>query len=265
MAIRSRAFTLIELLVVVAIIALLISILMPGLSRAREQAKQTVCLANQKTLAVAVLQYAHENKDAIVGSYTDARSWVDWPIGTNGAYLSQFQAQNQTTVDAEIRGIERGLLFRYTIQVEVYRCPSDRRNVGPRPENGGIAYRTYSMTNFLNGDQAFETTIGGGSIRVLRRLTQLRRPADSVAFVEESDPRGFNINSWVLWLNQDRWIDPLTVWHYNKGTIGFADGHAIVHTWVDPRTIHMSEQQIFDAEAQNNEDFRYLRTRWNPQ
>jgi prepilin-type N-terminal cleavage/methylation domain-containing protein/prepilin-type processing-associated H-X9-DG protein len=260
---RRRAFTLIELLVVVAIIAVLMAVLLPALGQAREQAKQIVCLANQKTIAMAVQQYAHENSDAIVGSYNDRQGWVDWPLRPNGTYMTQAEAQSQTNSDGEIRGIERGLLFRYTLKKEIYHCPSDRRNT-PRPESGTVAWRTYSMTNFLNGDQAFENSVGG-TLRVLRRLSQLRRPSDSFAFVEESDPRGFNINSWVFWLNQERWIDPLTVWHYNKGTIGYADGHAVVHQWLDRRTLRMSREQTFDTDATNNPDFRFLRAQWNPQ
>jgi len=57
---KSRAFTLIELLVVVAIIALLISILLPSLSRARELSKRTVCAANLSDKAKALYIYAQD-------------------------------------------------------------------------------------------------------------------------------------------------------------------------------------------------------------
>jgi prepilin-type N-terminal cleavage/methylation domain-containing protein/prepilin-type processing-associated H-X9-DG protein len=58
-----HAFTLIELLVVVAIIALLISILLPSLQRARDQAKTAVCLSNGKQFALSVLYYAEDRND----------------------------------------------------------------------------------------------------------------------------------------------------------------------------------------------------------
>ena len=60
------AFTLIELLVVVAIIALLISILLPSLRRAREQAKKTVCLTNCKALVNACSTYSSESKKGYI-------------------------------------------------------------------------------------------------------------------------------------------------------------------------------------------------------
>jgi prepilin-type N-terminal cleavage/methylation domain-containing protein len=59
---RNAGFTLIELLVVVAIIALLLSILLPSLAGAREQGKKAKCLANLKNLGSAMYQYANDDK-----------------------------------------------------------------------------------------------------------------------------------------------------------------------------------------------------------
>jgi prepilin-type N-terminal cleavage/methylation domain-containing protein len=63
---NARGFTLIELLVVVAIIALLISILLPAMNGARAQSKQVYCLANMNALGKAAQLYAQANKDYLV-------------------------------------------------------------------------------------------------------------------------------------------------------------------------------------------------------
>ena len=85
-----RGFTLIELLVVVAIIALLISILLPSLDQAREQARRVVCASQMRQIALGATTYAIENTGYLPGSET-SRTW-DWraPVRrrTDGAEMT---------------------------------------------------------------------------------------------------------------------------------------------------------------------------------
>ena len=60
---RRPGFTLIELLVVIAIIAILAAILFPVFARAREKARQTSCLSNQRQMTMAIYMYAQDNSE----------------------------------------------------------------------------------------------------------------------------------------------------------------------------------------------------------
>jgi prepilin-type N-terminal cleavage/methylation domain-containing protein/prepilin-type processing-associated H-X9-DG protein len=72
---KSRGFTLVELLVVIGIIALLISILLPALNKARKQAVQVQCLSNEHMIGLAMMQYAQAYNNAIIPC-------VIWPDAT---------------------------------------------------------------------------------------------------------------------------------------------------------------------------------------
>jgi prepilin-type N-terminal cleavage/methylation domain-containing protein/prepilin-type processing-associated H-X9-DG protein len=73
-----HGFTLVELLVVISIIALLLSILMPSLSKAREQAKRVICASNMKQVVLALQMYSLSNDGSLVpyrGTPSDSQSW----------------------------------------------------------------------------------------------------------------------------------------------------------------------------------------------
>ena len=79
-----RGFTLIELLVVIAIIAILAAILFPVFAKAREKARQSSCLSNEKQITLAVLSYAQDYDEMFPAYYNfeasvpaGARYWMD--------------------------------------------------------------------------------------------------------------------------------------------------------------------------------------------
>lgn len=88
-----RGFTLIELLVVIAIIAILAAILFPVFAKAREKARQTSCLSNQRQLMTAALMYAADNDQKLI----KPRMQYGYPAGANQWCLGCWDSNRWTT------------------------------------------------------------------------------------------------------------------------------------------------------------------------
>jgi len=222
---RSRAFTLIELLVVIAIIAILMAVLMPSLQMARDHAKRVHCVSNTKTLVMGWLMYKDEFDGKLVPAHTTDNP-IQW-VGLEPASGTWEQKKDS---------IRRGLLFPFVGKsVDIFRCPADRR----KPTQARlVAFRTFSIAGGANGEE-------WSDYNKASLYSEIQNPSMRYVFVEEMDTRGYNMGSWQMHPRDRTWVDPIAMWHNNRSTLGFADGHAEMHAWQDKSLIEWNQKAMY--------------------
>lgn len=235
-----RGFTLIELLVVIAIIAILAGMLLPALSRAKLKATGAACISNQKQLILGWLMYSTDSNERVVNFLQNKNGTGDvpWryesppkppagmiPAGTSGERRIQLIIEE---------GFRQGALFPYAPSPGIIHCPGDIRM--KLKAGKGYTYVSLSGVGSLNGE-----------VPELYTTTALQNPSARYAWVEENDPRGENVGSWILSqgsIPKDfagaQLVDSTANFHGNASTFNYADGHAESKKWLDPVLIRYS-------------------------
>jgi prepilin-type processing-associated H-X9-DG protein len=207
---RMAAFTLVELLVVVGIIALLASLLLPALRRARESANRAVCGSNLRQMGFAFVAYTNDNRGwfpfhAEIGR-PRSEDWIWWQAN---------------------RDVKRSAIARYlgSFDTKVLHCPSDDP-VNHTRHIGDVYLYSYTMNMHLTSDATRDPV----NLKPIQFLAVNR--AGGVILLAEEDERSLDDGNFnpdlvanplenFLATRHDRQFQDLDA----RGNVCFVDGH----------------------------------------
>jgi len=188
---KNQGFTLIELLTVMGIVMILASLLLPAITRSREQARSAVCQNNMRQLSYGVFLYADDKGDDLpwAGGGPDRNRPEDWVFGGQPD-ISTKDWKSWNAVDFGFHA-ESGSIFQYVTGLEreeihndadrrvfkVYRCPSTL-------ELGAALRVNFSMNGMLDPLRKSSTSLDGEGHSI--KLSSINGASEKVLFVNEN-------------------------------------------------------------------------------
>jgi prepilin-type N-terminal cleavage/methylation domain-containing protein len=171
---RTGAFTLIELLVVIAIITILASLLLPVLSRAKDQSVRTVDVNNLRQMIMALTMYGNENQDR--------PPWSNWRAGDAPNRQGWLYTLNPEASGPAQFDPRTGAFWSTLLSSNMYFCPRDKTSPGFNQRDQQCS--TYVMNGAINGY----------SLDVFPVLKSSRMPPLGIVFWEpdQNDINNFN-------------------------------------------------------------------------